>query len=205
MTELLTIGYGGKKPTDFFNEIEQLKPCCVVDVRRDPFHAFLNVYTKPSLEKRIMNYVWIPELGNKLKTLPPEYVNEKIGFAKLEELMRLFNRVVLLCAEKDEDRCHRKWIKEKVIRDKKEICLWCFKRHRQSTKIKLRHNRFLERIRSGEIPCQIAECRTYLCTQYRDILRIGMKTLDVNCNEILAMLNRVDAFLEELNDHEEKP
>ena len=119
-TEVLTIGYGGKKPTEFFEEIEQLQPCLVVDVRRDPHHAFLGVYTKSGLTKRIKNYISIPELGNKKKTLPPEYVDEEAGFAKLKYFMdlasRLHKKLVLLCAEKDEDNCHRKWIKNKLLR-----------------------------------------------------------------------------------------
>lgn len=114
-TEVLTIGYGGKKPKEFFAEIENLQPCLVVDVRRDPNHAFLGVYTRTGLASRIPNYEWIPELGNKKKTLPPEYVNEKIGFAKLRILMSAHSRVVLLCAEKDENRCHRSFIKKKVV------------------------------------------------------------------------------------------
>jgi len=112
--EVLTIGYGEKKPKNFFEELEKLQPCHVVDVRRDPFHAFLGVYTKPYLDKRVPDYLWLGELGNKRKTLPPEYVNEKLGFAKLLWLAQIVNRIVLLCAEKDENRCHRKFVKEKL-------------------------------------------------------------------------------------------
>ena len=114
MTEVLTIGYGGKKPQDFFKEVEQLQPCLVVDVRRDPDHAFLGVYTRTGLASRLPRYEWIPELGNKKKVLPPEYVDEVVGFAKLRLLMTAHDRIVLLCAEKDENHCHRKWIKERV-------------------------------------------------------------------------------------------
>ena len=112
--EILTIGYGGKRPTEFFAELERLKPCYVVDVRRDPFHAFLGVYTKSHLEKRIENYVWIPELGNKTRSLPPVLVDEEVGMAKLRVLARNVKRIVLLCAEKDEKRCHRSYIKKKM-------------------------------------------------------------------------------------------
>jgi len=111
--EILTIGYGGKKPTEFFAELDKLQPCLVVDVRRNP-HAFLSTYSREGLSARIPNYEWIPELGNKLKTLPPEYVNKIIGFGTLRWLMKKYSRIVLLCAEKDENRCHRKWIKEKL-------------------------------------------------------------------------------------------
>lgn len=113
--EVLTIGYGGKKPKEFFAEIEKLQPCLVVDVRRDPNHAFLGVYTRTGLASRIAQYEWIPELGNKEKTLPPEYIDEKVGFAKLRILMTAHKRIVLLCAEKDEVRCHRSFIKQRIL------------------------------------------------------------------------------------------
>jgi len=112
--EIFTIGYGGKKPEDFFKELETFQPCLVVDVRRDPNHAFLGVYTRTGLTSRLPHYESIPELGNKKKVLPPEYVNEEVGFAKLQLLMSKHPRIVLLCAEKDENRCHRKWIRERV-------------------------------------------------------------------------------------------
>jgi len=41
--KVMTIGYGGKKPDNFFVEHDDLKPDMVVDVRQDPFHAFLGV------------------------------------------------------------------------------------------------------------------------------------------------------------------
>jgi len=113
--EILTIGYGGKTPTEFFKELQKLEPCVVVDVRRDPEHAFLGIYTKSHLKKVIPNYVSIPELGNKVKTLPPEYVNKKAGFIKLLTLLQTNKRIVLLCAEKNEENCHRKFIKEELL------------------------------------------------------------------------------------------
>ena len=112
--EILTIGYGGKKPTEFFIELNKLQPCLVVDVRRNPNHAFLRAYTRIGLMTKIPRYDWIPELGNRLTTLPPEYMHEALGFEILRWLMTRHSRIVLLCAEKDENRCHRKWIKEKL-------------------------------------------------------------------------------------------
>jgi len=53
--KVMTIGYGGKKPDNFFVEHDDLKPDMVVDVRQDPFHAFLGVYTKRGLELRLVN------------------------------------------------------------------------------------------------------------------------------------------------------
>lgn len=116
MTEILTIGYGGKKPDVFFAELDALKPYFLVDVRRDPYHAFLGVYTKPYLEKHIDHYLWIHELGNAIKTLPPVLIDEEIGLKKLALACKTAKaakvpRVILLCAEKDERRCHRLYVK----------------------------------------------------------------------------------------------
>ena len=61
--EILTIGYGGKHPHEVFSELEALDPNIVIDVRANPFKAFLNVYTKPYLEDRLKDrYIWIEEL-----------------------------------------------------------------------------------------------------------------------------------------------
>ena len=118
-TDLLTIGYSGKKPGEFFAELEALKPDIIVDVRENPFHAFLGVYTKKGLEGRLgTRYIWIKELGNTSRVLPPTLVDEAKGFEKLRELTQQHKRVVLLCAEKDEVRCHRGYIKAKLQKEK---------------------------------------------------------------------------------------
>jgi uncharacterized protein (DUF488 family) len=112
---VLTIGYGGKIPDLFFEELESLKADVVVDVRENPFHAFMNAYTKSELEKYLGDrYVWIRELGNKSRELPPTLVDEEEGLKKLRALMEKHRRVVLLCAEKDESTCHRGYIKRLI-------------------------------------------------------------------------------------------
>lgn len=116
MGTILTIGYGGKKPADFFSEIEEMAPDYIVDVRENPHSAYLGCYTKAHLMKRFdTRYVWIKDLGNRTRTLPPQLVNEEAGMAKLEELCEGTNKIVLLCAEKDEERCHRSYVKERIV------------------------------------------------------------------------------------------
>ena len=113
-TKLFTIGYGGKKPADFFSELEELAPDFIVDVRENPNRAYLGCYTRAHFEKRLEQYVWIKELGNSSRKLPPKLVDEAEGMAKLEELCNRADRIVLLCAEKDESRCHRGYIKTRI-------------------------------------------------------------------------------------------
>jgi len=122
VNELLTIGYGGKKPDDFFAELDELQPDIIVDVREDPFHAFLGTYTKKGLESRLgSRYVWIRELGNRSRELPPTLVDEEKGLEKLRNLMHEHSRVVLLCAEKDEKKCHRSYIKARLQTEKRIV------------------------------------------------------------------------------------
>lgn len=117
--QLLTIGYGGKKPDDFFREVESMNPDIVVDVRENPFKAYLNCYTKQSLEMQLnQKYVWIRELGNKTRTLPPKLVDEEEGLRKLRLILSTHEKVVLLCAEKNDVDCHRSYIKKKIEQTK---------------------------------------------------------------------------------------
>ena len=116
MTIIETIGYGGKKPDDFFKALDALKPDIVVDVRENPHRAFLGVYTMPQLQKRLgTKYTWIKELGNKTRTLPPTLVDEEAGLEKLRQLATQHNRIVLLCAEKLEEGCHRGYVKQRFL------------------------------------------------------------------------------------------
>jgi len=111
-----TIGYGGKKPDDFIKELEDLNPGIVVDVRENPYSAFLGVYTFPQLEKRLgSKYTWIKELGNKTRMMPPTLVDEEAGLQKLRELSEKHPRIVLLCAEKKEEDCHRSYVKKRFL------------------------------------------------------------------------------------------
>ena len=111
-----TIGYGGKKPDDFFAELEALNPDIVVDVREKPHRAFLGVYTMPQLQKQLgSRYIWIKELGNKTRMMPPKLVNEEAGLKKLHELSLKHERIVLLCAEKLEENCHRGYVKKRFL------------------------------------------------------------------------------------------
>jgi len=112
---LFTIGYGGKSPKEFFHELTGLNPDIVVDIRENPFKAYRNCYTKKSLEKQLGDkYIWIRELGNKTRTLPPTLVDEEEGLRKLKQIMLTHTTVILLCAEKNEENCHRSYIKKKI-------------------------------------------------------------------------------------------
>jgi uncharacterized protein (DUF488 family) len=115
--EVLTIGYGGKHPQLFFSELEEMNVDMVIDVRANPFKAYLGVYTKPYLETKLDHYIWVRELGNPSRSLPPVLANEELGLEIAHKILRDYNRVVLLCAEKDERQCHRRYIKSKLLEE----------------------------------------------------------------------------------------
>ena len=115
INRVYTIGYGGKKPKAFFDELSSFNYDIVVDVREDPDHAYLGCYTRKHLEKILKEgYEWIPELGNRTRSLPPTLVNEKIGMEKLHKVISEHKIVVLLCAEKNEENCHRGYIRRRL-------------------------------------------------------------------------------------------
>jgi len=111
------LGYGGTRPRDFYAKIRQMRPDLVVDVREDPYHACLGVYTKPQLQKKLKDkYVWIPELGNKTRNIKNiQLVDEEKGLQKLLELVKTHRHIVLLCAEKKDEDCHRSYVRKCLL------------------------------------------------------------------------------------------
>lgn len=117
MVEIVTIGYGGKRPTDFFKELEDLEPDLIIDVRENPRRAYLGSYTKSYLQKRLGGkYIWLPECGNTTRKLPPTLKSDSFCIRRIAYFATRshINKIVLLCAEKDETRCHRLYVKQKV-------------------------------------------------------------------------------------------
>jgi len=110
-----TIGYGNKKPTEFFAELEAMNPDLVIDVRDNPHRSFLHTYTKAGLESRLgEKYLWLHTCGNVTRELPPTLRDEESCLKEIRKLMDVHGLIVLLCAEKDEQLCHRSYIRKKV-------------------------------------------------------------------------------------------
>ena len=76
-----------------------------------------------------------------------------------------------------------------------KVCLWCFKRHREGTKIKAKHEKLLDQLRKGKLPCEIGGCRLYLCSRLHAIISVGLEKFG-NCNHLLAEVNRINHFVE---------
>uniref|UniRef100_A0A6M3M3W8 DUF488 domain-containing protein n=1 Tax=viral metagenome TaxID=1070528 RepID=A0A6M3M3W8_9ZZZZ len=112
---LKTVGYGNKKPTEFFAELKEMNPDLVIDMRDYPFKAWSGAYTKAGLEKRLGGkYLWLSVCGNVTRELPPTLRDEESCLKEIRKLMDVHGLIVLLCAEKGEQLCHRSYIRKKV-------------------------------------------------------------------------------------------
>ena len=123
---IYTIGYGNSTPDAFFALLPD--NAIIVDVRANPYSAWNSLFTYRHLSQRLAafrdgtrRYVWIPELGNRSRRMPPTLVDEAKGLEHLKRLARDAHQkgraICLLCAEGNPlepdgvtHRCHRAYI-----------------------------------------------------------------------------------------------
>lgn len=124
--KIYTIGYGGRKPSEFIDLLKKADIKTVVDVRLSPERAFMGIYAKgkdPSkgiqglLEREGVQYIWIPELGNPFKDdkgwMPKYKLHlEQKGASLCSRLYEIKVPFCLLCCEKYASACHRKVISD---------------------------------------------------------------------------------------------
>jgi uncharacterized protein (DUF488 family) len=110
---ILTFGYGNRQDYESFIEyLDKFAVSCVVDIRFRP-RAWSRKWYGDQIEKlcveKGINYVSKIYLGNtsgNANWIPPDQQAAKKSLAEVAEIARLGN-VLLLCAEKDWQRCHR--------------------------------------------------------------------------------------------------
>jgi uncharacterized protein (DUF488 family) len=133
-----TIGYGGNKPADFVEILKTHKIKSIIDVRLRPDKASMGLYQKAKgnnkgiqklLNDKGIEYFSFVELGNL-------FVDDKDSWKlKYEELLKASGELLtknlltlikdgkipqpfcLMCAEKDENECHRKQIADYLIQN----------------------------------------------------------------------------------------
>jgi uncharacterized protein (DUF488 family) len=107
---IYTFGYYGKSLEDFKTEVDLLD-LVVLDIRLVPQSRFTPQWAKSNLQNLFgANYVHVKELGNKaFKEKRIEILDLDIG---LEIVKAHLPGVVLLCACKYYDKCHRKAVAE---------------------------------------------------------------------------------------------
>jgi uncharacterized protein (DUF488 family) len=131
--ELYTIGYEGIKIDNFFKCLNNFSVSVVADVRKVPFSrkaGFSKRSLSEELEKNNIEYVHFEKLGTQkairenlkqtgdYNTFFKQYCqsieNSSLELHRIHSMITSGEKVVLLCFEKDYQKCHRKIIAEKI-------------------------------------------------------------------------------------------
>ncbi len=123
MVVFKTIGYGGLSGANHLITIlKETNAELVVDVRLKPYCGWNKDFCGHALKDKLsgagIDYFWTDDLGNITRDVRDiKLLNEKRGLEKVLALVKSYNygTVVLLCSEADETRCHRLYIKNKLV------------------------------------------------------------------------------------------
>lgn len=128
---LVSIGYGGRRPSDLVQLLLDQGVHVLVDVRLSPrtrIPGFSGAALAKTLPAVGIEYRHEPQLGNPVENQEPlrsgspaarsifQKVLDSEGRSALHSLTRaaVSHRVAVLCAERDSNRCHRQVIVESV-------------------------------------------------------------------------------------------
>jgi hypothetical protein len=115
---IFTVGYGGRKVRAAYAACEQhmlTSSGLIIDTRKNPVSP-IGLFTQASLQRNFGGYyVHVPEVGNENYNNGGEIqlTDEETGLKKLEELLAM-GSLLLLCGCTDIQRCHRRYIAEKL-------------------------------------------------------------------------------------------
>lgn len=127
---LFTIGYGGRKPSDFVTALQENGIRAVADIRLRPDRASMPAFKRAKVpEKGIhqlltppeIDYLSLIDLGNVFLEWgawrePYGQLLELAGDVLTRRLLDLRRPFCLLCAERDVEQCHRKQVAEYLVR-----------------------------------------------------------------------------------------
>ena len=132
MIDLMTIGYEGLEPSEFFARLKRCEVSVIVDVRELPIsrkRGFAKADLAEGLAKHGIKYVHMPELGCP-RDVRHEYRDDgdwvrytrrfKKYLATQDEALRSLasllpaERCCLLCFERDFNFCHRTFVAERA-------------------------------------------------------------------------------------------
>ncbi len=121
MVNFKTLGYGGRDINSLISVLKEMNADAVVDVRHKPYCSwnrdFCGEVLKGKLAAEGIDYLWISDLGNMTKDIDNiKLVNEARGIEKVLAVVAQYeyDTVVLLCAEANEKRCHRSYVRDKL-------------------------------------------------------------------------------------------
>ena len=125
MTEVYTIGYGGRSIEDVLALLQKFDIKMLDDVRTVPYSGYYEHFRKEALSRKLKEngvaYEWLKSLGGR----PNDddcFVDGKLNAARCEErdwyqqgIKRLKalareRRVAIMCSEKDPAHCHRSYV-----------------------------------------------------------------------------------------------
>ena len=122
MVNFRTIGYGGRDTNSLVSALKEMNADAVIDVRYKPYcgwnRDFCGEVLKEKLAAEGIDYFWISELGNTTRDINNiKLVNESRGIEKVlaAAAQYEYDMVVLLCAEADEKKCHRSYVRDKLV------------------------------------------------------------------------------------------
>lgn len=123
MVVFKSIGYGGLgNANHLITRLKETNAELVVDVRLKPYCGWNKDFCGNALKDKLsgagIDYFWTEDLGNITRDARDiKLLNEKRGLEKVLVLVKTYSygTVVLLCAEADEKRCHRLYIKYKLV------------------------------------------------------------------------------------------
>lgn len=123
MVVFKTIGYGGLGGANHLVKmLKEMNAELVVDVRLKPWCGWNKDFCGQALKNKLsgadIDYFWTEDLGNLTRNVQNiKLSNEAQGIEKVLSLVNTHNygTVVLLCAEADEKRCHRLYIKNRLV------------------------------------------------------------------------------------------
>jgi uncharacterized protein (DUF488 family) len=121
MVNFKTIGYGGRDSNSMIKALKEMNSDAVVDVRHKPYcgwnRDFCGEVLKENLAAEGIDYLWISDLGNITRDISNiKLANEECGIKKVLSVAAQYeyDRVVLLCAEADEKKCYRSYVRDKL-------------------------------------------------------------------------------------------
>lgn len=124
MLKIFTYGYGNRFPGDLFLKIAEHGIDIVLDIRARPFCSWDTGWNKYQIMTHIeiafsdkvnnstVEYEHLQELGNNSKSLPWQPKDKHAAMVCIKKYSALDKNILLLCCEKDYNKCHRKEVAE---------------------------------------------------------------------------------------------
>ncbi|NYT04000.1 MAG: DUF488 domain-containing protein [Candidatus Methanofastidiosa archaeon] len=118
---IYTIGHSNRKIEDFISILKRFKVEVLIDIRTFPFSKYVPDYNKESISRKLIdNGIEYLYKGDKLGGMPAEgfdryRASERYSQALHEFLGEIISNkktVALMCAEKDYNNCHRRFVSE---------------------------------------------------------------------------------------------